>query len=154
MGAMTDERIAGALRESWSAETCDPVDLPAWCQANKARGQCGSTALVINDLLGGDLMIAEVLWPDGSRQGFHYWNLLPDGSEVDLTREQFTEGEVVQAGQVVKRPPGPPNRCREQYELLRRRVLLRLGHTAWGPGAHGGVGYCVRLRIQPGLQTD
>ena len=35
------------------------------------RGQCGSTALVIHDLLGGELLIAEVFRGDGSRQGVH-----------------------------------------------------------------------------------
>jgi hypothetical protein len=52
--------------------------------------------LTVHDLLGGELLIAEVLRTDGSRQGVHYWNLLPDGTEIDLTREQFASNEVVQ----------------------------------------------------------
>lgn len=120
------DQVTHALRESWSAETCDPVDLPLWTSANTSRGQCGATALVVNDLLGGDLMLAEVHLPDGSRQGVHYWNRLPDGSEVDLTRQQFRAGEIVHEGRVVTRPSGPPRRCQEQYELLRERVLMRL----------------------------
>lgn len=118
--------VSSALRESWSPETCDPVDLPEWSRENRARGQCGSTALVVNDLLGGELMLAEVHWRDGSRQGVHYWNRLPDGSEVDLTRDQFVDGEVIQAGQALMRPAEPPRRCREQYDLLRTRVLALL----------------------------
>lgn len=126
----TLEQVAIAVRASWSAETCDPVDVPDWSHKNKARGQCGSTALVVNDLLGGDLMLADVRRADGSRQGVHYWNRLPDGSEVDLTRAQFVDGEFVQDGQVLARPSGPPQRCEQQYELLRERVLARLRDMA------------------------
>lgn len=36
-------------RASWSADTCDPVDLP-WSAANPSRRQCGVTALVLQDL--------------------------------------------------------------------------------------------------------
>lgn len=126
MAAWTIEQVAGACRASWSVETCDPVDLPLWSETNRARGQCGVTALVINDLCGGDLILAEVLRPDGSRQGVHFWNRLPDGSELDLTRSQFTDGEQVQPGRVMPRPGGPPLRCAEQYTLLRDRVLAHL----------------------------
>jgi hypothetical protein len=115
--------IEGAIRASWSVETCDPVDVPDWSAANPARGQCGVTALVMHDLLGGDLLEAEVLYPDGSRQGYHYWNRLPGGVDVDLTAEQFSATEVVQPPKVVARPPGLPSRYPEQYELLRARVL-------------------------------
>jgi hypothetical protein len=120
------EKAAEAIRESWSAETCDPADLDRWTAANPARGQCGVTALVLHDLFGGDLMLAEVLMAGGVRQGFHYWNVLPGGQEVDLTLEQFDQGEAVQPGHRVIRPPGPPGRCEEQYTRLRARVLARL----------------------------
>ena len=118
--------VVAAVRASWSADTCDPVDLDRWAPGNPSRGQCGATALVLHDLLGGDLILAEVLRADGSRQGVHYWNLLPDGTEIDLTRQQFDAGETVQPGRVVARPPGRPRRCEEQYLVLRERVLARL----------------------------
>ena len=56
-----------AIRDSWSERSCDPVDLP-WSPANAAKGQCGVTALVVQDLLGGELLMAEVRHADGSRQ--------------------------------------------------------------------------------------
>lgn len=84
------------------------------------------TALTLHDVLGGDLLEAEVLYPDGSRQGYHYWNRLPGGLEVDLTAAQFSPDEVVQPPRVVVRPPGPPVRGAEQYELFRQRVQLTL----------------------------
>jgi hypothetical protein len=106
--------IEQAIRASWSLETCDPVDVADWSPVNPARGQCAVTALVVQDLLGGALLLAEVRNADGPRQGVHYWNRLAGGLEVDLTREQFTPTEVVQAPEVVDRPPDttprPPGR--------------------------------------------
>ena len=54
------------------------------------------------------MTVAEVLRADGSRQGVHYWNRLPDGTEIDLTREQFARDELVQEPQTVRRPPDCP----------------------------------------------
>jgi hypothetical protein len=58
------------------------------------------------------LLIAEVIRGDGSRQGVHYWNLLPDGTELDLTREQFGHDEVVQQPRMLQRPAGLPKPVR------------------------------------------
>ena len=55
MGSRTLTEIETAVRAAWGEGTCDPVDLP-WSTDNPAKGQCGVTALVLNDLLGGDLM--------------------------------------------------------------------------------------------------
>jgi hypothetical protein len=117
------DAVTSAIRASWSKDTCDPVDVDGWSSDNPSRGQCGSTALVLGDIFGGELLLAEVHFSDGSLQGYHYWNRLPDGEEVDLTGTQFLEDEIVQPPRVVVRPPGPPRRCAEQYELLRARVF-------------------------------
>jgi len=65
----------------------------------------------------------------------HYWNRLPDGSEVDFTADQFHPDEAVVGSQVRQRPPDAPRRCREQYELLRQRVFEALTQ---GPKADDG----------------
>jgi hypothetical protein len=80
---------------------------------------------MVNDLLGGDVLLAEVRNADGTRQGVHYWNRIST-IELDLTREQFTDGEVVGPATVVKRPPGAPRLFPERYELLRARTLAAL----------------------------
>lgn len=129
MAAVVHQDLEAAVRAAWALDTCDPVDAADWSAANPSRGQCGSTALVIHDLLGGDLVIAEVIRGDGSRQGVHYWNLLPDGSELDLTREQFADDEAIQQPRVLRRPAGPPGRCAEQYRTMRHRVFDALGIT-------------------------
>jgi hypothetical protein len=117
--------IERVIRSAWAADTCDPADLADWHTGNPARGQCGVTALVLHDLLGGELLLGEV-HVDGQRTGHHWWNRL-GVVEVDLTRDQFGPHEQITAGEVVDRPAGPPVRCREQYETLRARVLRQLG---------------------------
>lgn len=129
MAFITREDIESAVRGCWARDTCDPVDADDWSTANPARGQCGTTALIINDLLGGELLVAEVLHADGTRQGVHWWNRLPDGTEIDLTREQFTSHEVIQQPRAMARPSEPPRRAAEQYLTLKRRVLRALDLT-------------------------
>jgi hypothetical protein len=122
-----------AVRAAWCLSTADPVDQPGWTEANPASGQCASTALVVQDHLGGDLLMAEVHEADGSRQGVHYWNRLADGTELDLTREQFRRGELVGEPRVVERPADVTRgRLAANYELLARRVARELAATEDG----------------------
>lgn len=119
--------VEEAFRSAWCRETCDESDLDAWSPANRSRGQCGVTALTLHDLFGGDLLLAEVRYLDGSMQGYHFWNRFSGGLEVDLTREQFDASEVVQEPQIFVRPPGLPTRGREQYLRLQASVFEALG---------------------------
>ncbi|WP_026212506.1 NUDIX hydrolase [Longispora albida] len=123
---LTVDELRPFFLSAWGPDTCDPHDLASWHPGNPARGQCGPTALVVQDLLGGDLVCGEV-HQDGVRLGFHWWNRLPDGTDADLTAGQFRPGEVVTGGVVRHRPAGPLGRCRGQYALLRHRVLSGMG---------------------------
>ncbi|WP_435844825.1 YunG family protein [Streptomyces klenkii] len=120
--------IERAVRSSWDADTCTPEYRSRWTPGNPARDQCGVTALVLNDLLGGELVRGEVL-VGGVRTDFHWWNRLGAGVEIDLTREQFRPEEIVTGGVVIPRPP-EIKRLREEYELLRARVLEKLAGSA------------------------
>ncbi|MER7764475.1 hypothetical protein [Streptomyces sp. NPDC097619] len=121
--------IERAFRESWSAETCTPEHRDRWHPGNPARDQCGVTAMVLCDLLGGRLVRGEV-HVDGVRVDYHWWNRLGEGVEVDLTREQFAPEEVVVGGVLIERPPSLRGmRLEAEYELLRAKVLARLGAT-------------------------
>ncbi|MEU3880216.1 MULTISPECIES: YunG family protein [Streptomyces] len=122
--------IEQAVRSSWSAETCTPEYRDRWTPDNPARDQCGVTAMVLNDLLGGELVRGEV-HVDGVRTDFHWWNRLGAGVEVDLTREQFGPEESVVGGDVIVRLPVTEwSRLQEEYLLLRDRVMGRLGAGA------------------------
>lgn len=116
--------VERAVRASWGADTCAPEDVPDWHPGNPARGQCGTTALVLHDLFGGELMRGDV-HRDGEWTDFHWWNRIGDGVELDLTREQFAANELVGAGTPVPRPTGS-TRVNAEYEALRERVLTHL----------------------------
>lgn len=129
---VTLEAVRAALRASWGPDTCYPDARKAWGSDNPARDQCGMTALVIQDLLGGELIIGEVQ-VDARKVSNHYRNRLPDGTEVDLTGDQFFAHEVVVNSHTVLRPPDAPRRHRAQYELLKERVLDRLTFPSTTP---------------------
>jgi hypothetical protein len=126
---ITADELHRHFLTAWGPDTCYPDMSEEWTPENPSRDQCGMTALVVQDILGGDLIIAEV-HVDGDQVGHHYWNRLPDGSEVDLTGDQFRPGEKVVGGTVIARPPDAPRYHREQYELLRRRILNALDATS------------------------
>jgi hypothetical protein len=114
--------LEAAIRSAWCRETSD--DPEEWSTENPARGQCGVTALVVRDYLGGELLIADVLAADPARAERHCWNRLSSGVELDLTREQFRSGETL--GQPVEREPLVKTRGVDRYELLADRVRERL----------------------------
>lgn len=133
MSPWTLTEIERAVCAAWGADTCMPEELPAWSAQNPARGQCGPTSLVLCEILGGDLVHADV-HRAGVHIGGHYWNRLPGGIEIDLTRRQFDADEVVGAGSAVPPPTDMrPGRCVEQWELLRRRVFTALGLSLTAP---------------------
>jgi hypothetical protein len=70
-------RVAAALLGSWSIETSGN-----WLPDNPARGQCNVTALLINELFGGDILKTPL--PEGD----HFYNRI-DGERLDLTASQF-----------------------------------------------------------------
>ena len=87
--------LARRLEDSWTRETsADPL---RWSAENSAYGQCAVSALIVQDHFGGELLRARV---DGIS---HYWNRLPTGLEVDLTRKQFGSNPYVPAGEVKSR---------------------------------------------------
>ncbi len=105
-------------------DTCAPEDIGDWSEENPARGQCATTAVVVHDYFGGDLVRGEV-HVRGERVDFHWRNRLPDGSEIDLTREQFSVQESVIGGVYVPRPTGW-TRLDYEYSLLSGRVAEHL----------------------------
>jgi hypothetical protein len=121
--AVTLADVEAAVRSAWSRETAE--DPALWSDENPAVEHCGVTALVVRELLGGDILVASVV-RDGRRVCRHAWNRLPSGLAVDLTREQFRHGEEFEEPAVGE--PNVADRHPERFELLRRRVLdaLRL----------------------------
>jgi len=82
----TMEELRCALINSWCKETAHKNGQAKWKPNNPALGQCAVTALVVQDYFGGDIVYC--------MHKSHYWNRLPDGTEIDLTRSQFAEGTL------------------------------------------------------------
>jgi hypothetical protein len=111
-------RKLAALRErlerAWSRSTS--AEPTIWTSSNPAWGQCAITALVVQDHFGGELLRGQM------REGSHYWNRLPDGTDVDLTLQQFTESpeflnvETRSRDEVLAHPD-----TASRYNILKRR---------------------------------
>jgi hypothetical protein len=127
MPTWTLSEIEGAVRASWGPDTfVASADYMARGSGQPSRGQCGTTALVIQDLLGGDLMVADVEY-EGRVEGVHYWNVTPGGVELDLTRDQFIGAESLINQRRVTTERNPSAAGEQPFQLLRRRVTAALG---------------------------
>lgn len=119
--------IERAVRAAWSIETTFATEeYLARRPELPSRGQCGASSLFVHDLLGGDLMVAD-LATAGVVNGVHYWNVVA-GETIDLTGDQFLADETLSSPSVIPRPslPSPEAAC-SAYLLLRRRALALLG---------------------------
>ncbi|MEK6888784.1 MAG: hypothetical protein AABW80_01615 [Nanoarchaeota archaeon] len=120
------EVVEEAIRASWSRETCNPLLQACWGERCKAQGQCLVTAIVIQNHLEGDILFCRRLG--------HYWNNLPDGREVDLTREQFHSRRTKERMKGVKVARGSllfgveATQCKigERMNILQSKVQLYL----------------------------
>jgi hypothetical protein len=99
--------LKARLERAWGADTA--VDVAGWSASCPSWGQCAVTALIVQDIFGGSLMRAEV---DGIS---HYWNKLPTGEQIDLTRDQFATFRI----------DGPPEERSREYVLSNLDTLCR-----------------------------
>lgn len=116
--------VEQAFGAAYGRDTCAEDDLPFWSATNPSRGHCAVAALTINDLLGGDLLVATVE-TDGKQTGYHWWNRL-NGVDLDMTRTQFLPNEVVGQPDVLVRPQERPKHYADQYDMFRSRVFAAL----------------------------
>jgi hypothetical protein len=80
---------------------------------------------VIRELLGGDLMVADVAY-DGRVEGVHYWNVTTGGVELDLTRDQFTPGESLINQRRVDGERNSSSSGEQPFRTLQERVIAVL----------------------------
>jgi hypothetical protein len=110
----TPETFRRVVRLGWLHDTSASPD--EWKASRPSIGQCAVTALLVQETFGGELL--RVVNEGVS----HYFNRLPDGSEVDLTRDQFdawdpSPAEVRGRDYVLSFPA-----TAERYERLKKRI--------------------------------
>jgi len=109
--------MIGVIQRAWSRETSYWPD--RWRQDLPSIGQCAVTALLVKDLMGGDI------WRCYAQNGgeTHFFNRVA-GVDLDLTRDQFDSAETFRRDVPVNlhiyldRDPD----LRARYELLKARA--------------------------------
>lgn len=117
---MEIEQLEQIIRECWNAETCNPSQRTDWTLDKPYVGQCFPTALVIQDYCEGKLAY--------NRKLRHVWNILPDGSEHDLTKNQIPEGTEITQSIILERKllfEGRFKRLASKTQLTERYELLK-----------------------------
>jgi len=110
-----------ALKEKLLSAWCAGTAGDDWDPNCPSLNQGTVTALVVQDHFGGDMLRCSM--PDG---GGHYWNRLPDGTELDLTEAQFDylKSYPIKSDSVV-RPRSYVlsfSSTRARYNLLKERL--------------------------------
>ncbi|QED46974.1 YunG family protein [Cytobacillus dafuensis] len=107
------EQIMNALSKSWSLESSSK-----WSKDNPAKGQCGVTTLVVNDILGGEIKKTKL--PDG----WHFYNII-NGKRYDLTASQFGE-DILYMDIPSNREEAYKDTNDKQYNYLKQTVSINL----------------------------
>ena len=126
MKTPTIQQLEKSLRAAWTPGTAYPGDATRWTPNQPEVGQCAVTALVVNDFFGGEIV--------GDTALHHYWNRLPDGREVDVTKGQFTAEQqaALKADKIVSRKElldgerASKAKTPERYQTLAARVYKML----------------------------
>lgn len=104
----------------WDIETCHPDYRDRWSIENPSVGQCAVTALLYQDIYGGEIYFSENL--------DHSYNIVEGNKLVDLTQEQFEE-EINYDGTPINRNELLENKCvSNRYNLLKSRYQALLKH--------------------------
>lgn len=107
------ERIKKSLRKSWSLQSSSK-----WSADNPAKGQCGVTALVVHDILGGEIRKTKL--PDG----WHFYNVIR-GERYDFTASQFEE-DIVYTDVLSNREEAYADTNESQYSYLKQILFMNL----------------------------
>ncbi|MGG0289896.1 hypothetical protein ABEY30_16995 [Bacillus pacificus] len=107
------KRIYEALIKSWSIETSSK-----WTIENPAKGQCGVTALIIQELCGGEIRKTKI------GEVWHFYNIV-DEKRYDFTRSQFSE-ELNYMDIESNREEAFADTNEKQYSMLKKKITKEL----------------------------
>ena len=99
----------------------------SWHESDPLKGHCDLIALIVQDLRGGEIVKGTLHY--GGRPRGHFWNQLPNGSEIDFCDERYegdssvaiTREGVVNLDEFEMEHLGTP-----RYDLYRERVMRLL----------------------------
>ncbi|MEN1937474.1 hypothetical protein AAIE21_18265 [Paenibacillus sp. 102] len=111
MEGLKIEQIHKILLKSWSLDTSSK-----WTIENPAKGQCGVTALVIHDFLGGEIKKTQV------GEDWHFYNVI-NGKRYDFTATQFFE-EIAYMDIPSNREEAFADTNERQYYALKQKVHI------------------------------
>ncbi|EEM96885.1 hypothetical protein ACFVXR_08935 [Bacillus thuringiensis] len=107
------KQIYEALIRSWSIETSSK-----WTIENPAKGQCGVTALVVQDIYGGEIKKTK------AREAWHFYNFI-DGQRFDFTEAQFNKKlNYMDIGS--NREEAFADTNEKQYSMLKKKITKEL----------------------------
>ncbi|MGE1130710.1 YunG family protein [Bacillus wiedmannii] len=107
------KRIYEALMKSWSIETSSK-----WTIENPAKGQCGVTALVVQDIYGGKIKKKKI------GEVWHFYNCI-DGKRFDFTEAQFNR-ELNYMDEKSNREEAFADTNEKQYSILKEKIMKEL----------------------------
>ncbi|PEK03773.1 hypothetical protein CN558_16900 [Bacillus wiedmannii] len=107
------KRIYEALVKSWSIETSSK-----WTIKNPAKGQCGVTALVVQDIYGGKIKKTKI------GEVWHFYNSI-DGERFDFTEAQFNEN-LNYLDVESNREEAFADTNEKQYSILKEKIMKEL----------------------------
>ena len=113
MDSIKIKQLYEALRKSWSIETSSK-----WTSENPAKGQCGVTALIIQELCGGEIIKTKI------GEVWHFYNKV-DGKRYDFTWTQFHE-TLNYMDMKSSREEAFADTNEKQYDILKEKTMKEL----------------------------
>jgi hypothetical protein len=115
------------FRNAWCAETAHPAYKEKWSPDNPSAGQCAVTALIIQEMYGGDIYACKV------GRSSHFVNIIND-KIIDMTADQFGGADnimyVAGSFKFKSRKSLLHNKdVRFRYELLKSRLVAETNST-------------------------
>jgi len=104
------EDLLVILKSAWSIHSSSK-----WSKTNPAKGQCGVTALVVNDIYGGEIYKTPTL------EGWHFYNKI-NNNFYDLTASQFST-KIHYMNILSNREEAFADTNENQYRYLKEKVL-------------------------------
>jgi hypothetical protein len=112
-------KISDIILDSLDETTCWTN---CWNKNNPLSGHCRVVSAVVNKLFGGSIKFSRI-----NEKTTHYWNVMPSGRELDLTKGQFDKTIIIPEGvKVTINETLDSPTMKKTYPILLERVTEKL----------------------------